>query len=81
VSDSVIEEALNDLLVWQCAYPQFQAPDILLHITYEEDTNGVKDNGADIPRAFCGHNSKQKPRTLWNSGVPLRTDSYVSKNS
>lgn len=79
VTNDAMEEALDDLLAWQCAIPPFQENNVLLHYSYEEDGTGVRDDGGDIPRAYCGHYSGQSPGIVWESGVKLEPYSYVSE--
>lgn len=78
VSKEEVEAALNDLLVWQCVYPPFQADSILAHHSYEDDPYAVRDNGEDIPRAYCGHYSRQSPEAILDD-MELDPYSFVSE--
>lgn len=70
-----LQEALGDLLTWQCEYHQVGS--VLLYNSYEEDGTGVRDNGDDIPRAYCGHYSRQSPGVIWESNEVLQPQTYV----
>ena len=78
VSSYEVEAALDDLLVWQCTYPPFQADSIVAHHSYEDDPKAVRDNGEDIPRAYCGHYSKRSPGAILED-IELGPYSFVSE--
>lgn len=78
VSNITLQEALEELLTWQCAHQPLRIGTVLLHNSFEEDGSGVRDNAGDIPRAYCGHYSRQSPGSMWMNEEMFEHHPYVS---
>lgn len=78
-SSYAVQEALQELLTWECVHQPLQTGTVLLHDSFEEDGSGVRDNADDIPRAYCGHYSRQGPGVVWENEKRFDRHPYVSE--